>query len=656
MKMISLFFSERIDERMRKEKRLVKRLIAVSLTALLLTGSMPIATGNFFADTRLVVAAEDITYTNVSTASEFLSAIAEGKSVKLVNDISTTSAVTINTACTIDFNGKKLTVTEHRQGVQVNAPTTFKNGQLYLDRTSAYYRDNVLHANADTTIDNMTITSTADGGAGILTSYNDVNIVVKDSTLVGTVGTMRGLYLKGGNCTISFYGNVTMQSDANIAYIGAIYFYGNLTTKSKTFLKQDKTTDVYFCGGSVQTEDNVVFSYLSADHVYVENEESEYALFSDEACTVPMTKEEVVSAKAVYSQYTNAVVDSGESLLQAIQNGGNIKLKSDITSANNININKECTIDFNGHTLTMATDKQFTINAASTLKNGTVVPHANIEAAQYSASSIYVLADTIFDNMQITSNTSYGHGVLKCGNGSHVVIKDTTLTTTGKDGRGISTYINNDESNSAESVSFYGNVNIETATTMNGNNCTNTNVYIYGNVNSTVISYCNNSKLYFFGGSIKNTNNQNVISSGYTTVDIVLENDGKEYALFSDEACTVPLTIEDVASAKAIYSAVHDVHTAGEPVRENEVAPTYESEGSYEEVVYCSICGEEISRQTVVVPVRKLIDVTELTLNKGQIYSAVLDIPEGDTYKIRSKNTSVASVNSAGRIVARSEG
>ena len=43
-------------------------------------------------------------------------------------------------------------------------------------------------------------------------------------------------------------------------------------------------------------------------------------------------------------------------------------------------------------------------------------------------------------------------------------------------------------------------------------------------------------------------------------------------------------------------------HTAGEPVRENEKAATCFAAGSYESVVYCSVCGAEISRETVTVP------------------------------------------------------
>jgi len=43
-------------------------------------------------------------------------------------------------------------------------------------------------------------------------------------------------------------------------------------------------------------------------------------------------------------------------------------------------------------------------------------------------------------------------------------------------------------------------------------------------------------------------------------------------------------------------------HTAGEPVRENEVAATCFAAGSYESVVYCAVCGAEMERETVTVP------------------------------------------------------
>jgi len=40
-------------------------------------------------------------------------------------------------------------------------------------------------------------------------------------------------------------------------------------------------------------------------------------------------------------------------------------------------------------------------------------------------------------------------------------------------------------------------------------------------------------------------------------------------------------------------------HTAAPAVMENIVQPTDKADGSYDEVVYCSVCGEELSRKTV---------------------------------------------------------
>ncbi|MBQ6117685.1 MAG: hypothetical protein IJK98_00495, partial [Clostridia bacterium] len=43
-------------------------------------------------------------------------------------------------------------------------------------------------------------------------------------------------------------------------------------------------------------------------------------------------------------------------------------------------------------------------------------------------------------------------------------------------------------------------------------------------------------------------------------------------------------------------------HTPGEAVKENEVAATCAADGSYDMAVYCTVCGSEISRETHVIP------------------------------------------------------
>lgn len=49
-------------------------------------------------------------------------------------------------------------------------------------------------------------------------------------------------------------------------------------------------------------------------------------------------------------------------------------------------------------------------------------------------------------------------------------------------------------------------------------------------------------------------------------------------------------------------------HTAGEAVKENETAAGCKTEGKYDSVIYCSVCGEEISRETIVIPALGHID------------------------------------------------
>ena len=60
--------------------------------------------------------------------------------------------------------------------------------------------------------------------------------------------------------------------------------------------------------------------------------------------------------------------------------------------------------------------------------------------------------------------------------------------------------------------------------------------------------------------------------------------------LFSDEAGTKEITLESTVIPAA--------HTPGEAVTENEVPATCTEAGSYDEVVYCTVCGAEISRET----------------------------------------------------------
>lgn len=57
-------------------------------------------------------------------------------------------------------------------------------------------------------------------------------------------------------------------------------------------------------------------------------------------------------------------------------------------------------------------------------------------------------------------------------------------------------------------------------------------------------------------------------------------------------------------------------HTPAQAVVENRVEPTYDADGSYDSVVYCSECGEELSRETIVIP---KLEKTEVIINSVDI-------------------------------------
>ncbi len=61
---------------------------------------------------------------------------------------------------------------------------------------------------------------------------------------------------------------------------------------------------------------------------------------------------------------------------------------------------------------------------------------------------------------------------------------------------------------------------------------------------------------------------------------------------------TLTVTFE----GKTLTYTVLVSHVPGEPVQENEVAPTCLADGEYDEVVYCSGCGEELSREHIDIP------------------------------------------------------
>ncbi|MDE7372959.1 MAG: hypothetical protein K2N18_02740, partial [Clostridia bacterium] len=73
-------------------------------------------------------------------------------------------------------------------------------------------------------------------------------------------------------------------------------------------------------------------------------------------------------------------------------------------------------------------------------------------------------------------------------------------------------------------------------------------------------------------------------------------------------------------------------HTHGEAVRENEVAATCTAAGSYDEVIYCSVCEEELSRTAKTAPV----DPDAHSFGEWTVTKEPTDIEEGEEQRVCS--------------------
>ncbi|MBR4880817.1 MAG: hypothetical protein IKU19_02725, partial [Clostridia bacterium] len=102
-----------------------------------------------------------------------------------------------------------------------------------------------------------------------------------------------------------------------------------------------------------------------------------------------------------------------------------------------------------------------------------------------------------------------------------------------------------------------------------------------------------------------------LVATGHNTVvDAAVAPTCTETGLTEGSHCD---TCGEVFTAQEIVEATG--HTEGEAVAENNVAPTCTTDGSYDSVVYCTVCNTELSRETVTV---------EAT---GHSYEAVVTAP-----------------------------
>jgi hypothetical protein len=184
------------------------------------------------------------------------------------------------------------------------------------------------------------------------------------------------------------------------------------------------------------------------------------ALLLSTSAYVPQTVVPFVSTGIVANAVATTVSDDS-SFLTAIANGGEIVLGADITVNQAVTINKECTIDFNGKTLTFSGNNvNLTVNAATTLKNGTITSNYTNDPR---FPVLSVSSDTAVENMTISQPGNRGGSWIVYVSASKLTMTDSTITylsNGGTSARGI-------EAENNATLLFYGN---NTINTVCGNN------------------------------------------------------------------------------------------------------------------------------------------------------------------------------------------
>jgi hypothetical protein len=103
-------------------------------------------------------------------------------------------------------------------------------------------------------------------------------------------------------------------------------------------------------------------------------------------------------------------------------------------------------------------------------------------------------------------------------------------------------------------------------------------------------------------------------------------------------------------------------HIPGEPVQENIIPATTTAEGSYDEVIYCTVCGEVISSEHMTIPLlpeaNYMLSETELSLfvGKGRLLKLMDENGNIITPVWKSSDEDVAFVSSKGVVTAKKVG
>ena len=527
------------------------------------------------------VAVAQIGETKYETLAAAIAAAKSGDTIKILGNVS--ENVTIGKNITIDGSGFAYTGNILVEGNANSTVVTIKNvnfvgGAEYAIKTNSVKK---------ITVENCTAKNYDYGF--LYANKTTSNVVVKNVTVDGCNYGFHWAY--GSNATLE---NVTMTNVTTGIYVQT-YAAKTITLKNCVIT----SIKVWERNATVQTfkfeGNNTVGTLSDSQYAKYVLAEANATLTAPEGATVTTTVEGCVVkynegkyfvfGALVKNETTGVIYGTLAEAIAAAQAGDTIKILGNVSE--NVTIGKNITIDGSGFAYT----GNILVEGNA---NSTVVTIKNVNfvgGAEYAIKTNSVKKITV----ENCTAKNYDYGFLYANKTtSNVVVKNVTV----------------DGCNYGFHWAYGSNATLENVTMTN----VTTGIYVQTYAAKTItLKNCVITSIKVWE---RNATVQTFKFEGNNTVGTLSDSQYAKYVLAevnatlaAPEGANVTTTVTfdsvktgvlyDVVYENGIYKLTH-IHANGEVV-ENNVAPGCVANGSYDKVVYCTKCGEELSRETITV-------------------------------------------------------
>ena len=505
--------------------------------------------------------------------------------VTLLRDVTVAEKITIAKSITLDGNGKTITYTGNGASARaIDVPATedaeldvtIKN--LTVDCTSSYCQRGInYNDDGKLTLEGVTVKGTnVTYALNLPGSSDNCKVAINNSSLTGNIAlNVWGAYAII-NATDSHFTSVDNATHENYA---AVKLNNNGTDSAEDAV-------ITITGGSITAKDeneqpSSATTNATATGVINISETTE-VIGNIETIVAIVTYE---GASEFYGCFTlqEAIDKAGD------DNRATVKLLSDVTLSEKVEVNKSVVLDLNDKKVTSTAQKAFEVHADATIKNGA------IEAAQRCVDTRTAVELTLTDVELVAKSTTYGNPqVLTIGgydNGTEVTMENVEINA-GTAGYGIITFVETKLTATESAISGYSALYVKPGSDNSEFNFVNSDLSgtigndVEGNSFSTIAVRANNVAvnvdaestvtangdhyfaISFIGKSENTTTGSSVTVAGEITGNILDAPNGntvKVKAEYADElAAAGYATIEAENGLVAVIKAVAKITETGD--------------------------------------------------------------------------------------------